>query len=192
MLQQTSPRDPIVEPAHAEPDVIARERSALRELLDLISERAGAEAAVESARASASAKADEQYHKARQALASRLEILERTAVQMDEERRRAIVDAAIAGESQAKSEFAKVSRRIAAEYESVRENAGIAFHRAKSEVTAGFEAGERDAAREFAKARKPIDDAMRLSESYRARLESLFNDYKKLGLADPKTTPTRE
>ena len=49
--------------------------------------------------------------------------LDREARSDDEQRRRSIIDAAMAGESKAKADFASASRRIASEFDTLRESA---------------------------------------------------------------------
>ena len=175
-----------------EPDLIRRERDTLRELLRLVAERAAAESRVEAARAAADLAADGEYHKTRESLFDHDKALRAKDQLADEQRRRLAIDEALEGEGEAKSDFARNSRKIAAEFDSVRERARGDLNRGKTDATAGYEAGERDAARKLAEERKPIDDAARLTQSFRARLDALAVDYRKFGLADPPTAPTRE
>jgi hypothetical protein len=172
--------------------VIRRERAALRELLRLVIERAAAESKTEEARASRDAAADQEYQRACQALARKFESLSVEENKADEGRRRAAVDAAIAGEAEAKGEFARASRRIAAEFDAVREYAKNAYQRGKSDAATGFEGAERAAVNEHAEANKPVNEALRHLDSMRARLSAVYQDYKKFGLAEPSVTPTRE
>ena len=175
-----------------EPALIRRERDALRELLRLVAERAAAEAHVNASRASTDAAADDEYNRSRQAMADRDEASRAKDRAADEQRRRAAIDEARAGEAESKKEFGGNSRRIAGEFDIARDRARNEFNRAKADVASGFDAGERDAARKAAEERKPIDDAARLAQSFRARLNVLAADYQKFGLADPPTAPTRE
>ena len=175
-----------------EPAVIERERTVLHEILRLVSERAVAEEQVATAWSSGDATADREIERARQALTEKVESLRLAARQADEERRRAIVDAAIAGESQAKAEFAASSRQIAADFETARKSAVATFNRARSETEAAFATGERDAASAYTAAIRPLSDATGIVESMRARLAVLFRDYQKFGLVAPPDTPTRE
>src|SRR5262249_27456499 len=107
-------------------------------------------------------------------------------------RRRSVVDAAIKGEADAKSEFARNSRKIASDFDSVRELAKNDYSRAKDDAAAAFELGERKAAASFAEARRPIDDANKLRESFAPRLDAVSANYRKFGLNDPPKTHTRE
>jgi len=179
-------------PAPAEPDLIRREREALREVARLVAERASAEARVEATRASAEAVAAREYRRAAEARAERDRARGEEARAEDERRRREVVDLALAGESAAKSDFARASRRIAAEFDSIRHRAAEDHQREKSEAAARFDAGNRAAAAELAKSRRPYDDATRFIASYRGRLVAIASAYGKLGLGDPPTTPTRE
>ena len=84
-----------------EPDVLARERAALRELLRLVAERAAAEAEVETSRAlAATPRSTRNTPGLARACSRSSPRLEREARAADEQRRRAIVDAAIAGRGQ--------------------------------------------------------------------------------------------
>ena len=95
----------------SEPALLGRERSALREILRLVAERADAETKVEADRKSYGTAADAEYQKTRRALIDKLVKLEAEANGADEKRRRAIVDAATSGERNAKGEFAAASRK---------------------------------------------------------------------------------
>ena len=68
--------------------------------------RAAAEAEVNGARATQDAKVDSEYARTRSELVEKFVTLDREARAADEQRRRAIVDAAMAGEAKAKAEFA--------------------------------------------------------------------------------------
>jgi DNA segregation ATPase FtsK/SpoIIIE, S-DNA-T family len=193
VLPRITPLEPVASPSStSEPAVIERERATLREVLRLVSERADAEASVESTRSSGDATADLEYQKARRSLVEKFDMMEASDRQADELRRRSIIDAAIAGESEAKTKFAQNSRKIAAAFDSVRETAKNEYGRAKATAASAFELGDRKAVSKFAEARRPIDDANRLRESFQTRLAVVFNDYRKFGLADPPTKPTRE
>jgi DNA segregation ATPase FtsK/SpoIIIE, S-DNA-T family len=176
----------------AEPTVIERERTALHEVLRHISERVVAEERVASARSSGNITGEREYERACQALAEKIEAHKRAAREADEARRRAIVDAAIAGEAQARAEFAASSRQIAASFEAARKSAVAAFNRARSEADAAFEAGQRGAANAYTESLRPLNNAAGIIESMRARLATMFQDYRKFGLVEPPAAPTRE
>ena len=99
----------------------ARAQRSCGNVLDLVSQRAKVEAEVHRARTSGDQTADSEYAKARQALADKLERLDREAVAEDEKQRRAIVTAAIEGENKAKAEFAAGSRKIATLFDAARD-----------------------------------------------------------------------
>jgi DNA segregation ATPase FtsK/SpoIIIE, S-DNA-T family len=100
VLPRITSLEPVASPSStSEPAVIERERATLREVLRLVSERADAEASVESARSSGDATADQEYQKARRSLVEKFDMMEASDRQADELRRRSIIDAAIAGES---------------------------------------------------------------------------------------------
>jgi S-DNA-T family DNA segregation ATPase FtsK/SpoIIIE len=172
--------------------IIGRERWALHELIRLVAERAEAEVAVASRHASTDAAADQGYRASKQDQADRYTTRSNDDRKADEERRRSIVQAAISGEADAKSEFAKSSRRIAADYEGTREKARLTAQRGKSEAAASFAKGEREAEARHAEAIRPIDKAMKLLESMRERLAVVFENGRKFGLEEPRTTPTRQ
>ena len=95
----------------SEPALIQRERQSLREILKLVAERAAAEQQTADTRKTSDESADRKYHKARGDFAEKVAGLEITYRNADDERRRAIVDAAISGQAGAKDVFAKASRR---------------------------------------------------------------------------------
>ena len=130
----------------SEPALIEQERSTLRAVLRLVAERADAESEVESTRATSDATTDQEYQKSRQVLEERFAELKEGSRRADEEGRRAIIDAARAGESEAKAVFAKASRRIAGDFETFRERTRSEHNRARAEITASFESGEKKAA----------------------------------------------
>ena len=175
----------------AGPDLIARERQALRAILGLVEERARSEAEIERVRAAGDDAADREFAEKSGALARRFEGQREADREADEARRRAITDASIAGDAAAKGEFARESRKIAAEFDAAREKARGDHQKAKSRALAEAETGERDAQAHHASDRKPIDEAARLLESRRARLDALFADYRQFGLPEPPTAPTR-
>jgi S-DNA-T family DNA segregation ATPase FtsK/SpoIIIE len=176
----------------SESAVIGQERATLREILRLVSERADAEARVSGGQRSGDAAADQEYQRARQVLAEKIVGLKEGARKADEDRRRAIVDAALAGDSEAKAEFARSSRRIATEFDAVRDYARNEYTRAKGDAESSFQARERAVSSEYAAALKPVDDAAAITQSMRRRLAVLFDDYKSFGLKEGPATPTRE
>jgi S-DNA-T family DNA segregation ATPase FtsK/SpoIIIE len=190
----TPPADePALSPDHSpEPDIISRERAALGDLLRIVSDRSAAEAEIESTRSRSDASADREYEKARQTLADRYAALKADCRKDDDESRRTIANAALSGETAAKTEFSRSNSRTYAEFEALRERARSEFSRARQEATANYDAGERGAAARFAEERAPIDKAMKIAASMHARLEYLYYDYKQFGLDEPPTTPTRE
>ncbi|HEV3167369.1 MAG TPA: FtsK/SpoIIIE domain-containing protein [Isosphaeraceae bacterium] len=192
-IQRTPPQEPVASPSPpAEPAITQQERETLREVLRLVAERAAAEAGVDGANSSRNTAADQQYQDARKALVDKYEGLKDQGRRDDEAGRRAIVNAAITGEKEAKSEFARASRRIASEFDSLRDQARNDHARARSEAASAFDTGERAAHATFAEARRPIDEASSIIESMRARLDAIFADYQRFGLKEASTTPTRE
>ena len=178
--------------ADDEAPVLDRARRVLRDVLRLVDERAEAEAAVEAARKAADENADRDYRRTRQALDEKVEGLSLAARKADDDARRAAVDEAINGEAEAKSIFGRASRRIASEFDGVREKSKADYQRDKADVQAGFDAAERESALKFAEERKPVDDADNVIASMRQRVDTLYDDYGKLGLGDPPTSPSRE
>jgi hypothetical protein len=194
---RTTHSEPVASPSPSlsptsEPAIIQQERSALEEILRLVSDRADAESEVEGTRASSDAAADRDYRKARQVLVEKYEGLKESTRKADEDRRKAIVDKAIADEAEAKAEFAKSSRRIASEFDSLREQAKADYARGKSAAAAAFDAGEKEALARHAEAVRPIEKARKIRESMQERLTVLFAEYKKFGLVEALTTPTKE
>jgi S-DNA-T family DNA segregation ATPase FtsK/SpoIIIE len=175
-----------------EPTLIQRERETLRRLLALVTERAEAETKVEELRVSGRAAADAEYHRAGSTLREKIKTLDEGSRADDEARRRQIIDLALAGEAEAKSDFARSSRRIATEFDTLRQRAAADHQKDRSEASAAFDMGEREAASRSAKARRPVDDATKLIESFRSRLAAIFDSYKKCGIDEPPTTPIRE
>ena len=114
--------------------LIGRERALVRELLRLVSARAASEVKGSSIRASGDAAADTEYHRARQVLADQFEVIKAGARKADQDRRRAIVDAALSGEAEAKAEFARASRKIATDFDAVRTKAKNDYTQARSEA----------------------------------------------------------
>ncbi len=192
-LQQTPPIN-LVENASPGngPGLIAREREALREILRLVSERAAAEAEVERVRATTDASADRQYDEARKSRIEKFEHAKASEQKADETRRRSIIDAALAGEADAKSEFARASRKIASDFDSTREKARNQLARDRADASALFELTERAAVNKHAERIAPINNSLKIVESMRDRLAAVFADYAKFGLDEPPTTPTRE
>jgi energy-coupling factor transporter ATP-binding protein EcfA2 len=192
-VQRTPPAEPVSgHSPEAEPELIRDERHALRELLQLVAERAEAEARIESTRASADGAADAEYERGKAVVGERFEALKSNSRRADEDARRTIADAATAGDAAAKSEFSRASRRIAAEFDNVREQAKYEHARGKSQAIGAYEAGERAASAKFAEERRPIDEARKAVQSRRARLAAVFADYKKFGLEEAPLTPTRD
>jgi hypothetical protein len=179
-------------PGTAEPEILVNERSILREILQLVAERAEAEAKIEGERTSRDSTADSEYAKARQSLVEKFDRWVREATKTDEKLRRSIVDAAIQGESKAKAEFSANSRKIASTFDGVRESARNERNRAKSEATATYETGMKKAAREHASKVKPIDDMALTADSYRERLAVVAAEYTKFGLDAEPPQPVQE
>ena len=165
-----------------EPEVLKRERAVLRNILELVSQRAQVEAEVHLARTSGDQTADSEYAKARQALADKLERLDREAVAEDEKQRRAIVTAAIDGENKSKAEFAAGSRKIATLFDAARETVKGDYASAKSDAAATHDSAQKKAARHNAEKSKPIEDSAGLADSSRNRLAVLAAEYKKFKL----------
>jgi hypothetical protein len=186
------PQPPDATSSASEPEWIARERHVLDEIRRLVTQRASTEAKLRQEYEQAGAAADASYQKASQTLAERVETLWEDARLKDEQRRRKVVDDALSGEKEAKEKFAKNSRRIAGEFDTVRETAKKEYQRARAEAAAAFETGERQARAQHAAAVSPIDEANEIISAVRERLEVLFEDYRKFGLEEPPTTPSRE
>jgi S-DNA-T family DNA segregation ATPase FtsK/SpoIIIE len=192
-LQQTPPLEVVAPvPSPAEPELIQREREVLHAILTLVAERAEAETEVEGHRASNDAAADLEYQRKRRELDEKVEGRKRRYRQEDEERRRAIVEAAMTGAAEAKAEFAKASRKIAAEFDSLRSRAKNNQARAQADAEAVYVASKKEAEARFLKAKAPIDDASQIIASMSDRLAILFDAYKKFGLAEPPPTPIPE
>jgi ABC-type multidrug transport system fused ATPase/permease subunit len=175
-----------------EPELIRRERAILARIRRLVAERAEAEARVETEFRSASASANSEYSKTRQALTERFQRLEAEANADDAKRRRAIVDAAIQGESRAKNDFAAGSRKIATLFDSHRDTTRADYQKAKADTTARHEAGQKKAAREHQEKIKPIDDCGKIADAYRDRLAAIALDYAKFKLSTDTPPPLRE
>ncbi len=172
--------------------LVERQRQTLRTLLVAIAERARSESTIETTRSTSDSTADTEAERAGDALKQRSLTLEEDARKADGNRRRAIVQSALMGEESTKSVFARSSRKIAADFDASKERSRQDYQRDKSNVTSQNDAGENAAAMTFAKARKPIDDAGRITQAYESRLAALFEAYEKFGLKPPPDKPTRE
>ncbi|WP_435008099.1 FtsK/SpoIIIE domain-containing protein [Tundrisphaera lichenicola] len=188
---RTLSSNPSHESSESEPDPIARRGSSLREILRLVAERAAAEAEVERVREASDSWADREYREKKQALADRFAGMMEAARQEDEARRRGIADAAIAGDAAAKAEFAKGSRKIASDFDASREQIRADHQKAKARASGDFDAGDREAIARHAEARKPVDEALKLIESRKARLDAIFEAYRRLGLPEAPTAASR-
>ncbi len=173
-------------------DLPGRQRTALKELLRLVSDRAGAEAEAGQSRSSNENKVETEYARTRQGLVEKYQTLDRETRSDDERRRRAIIDKAMAGETRAKADFAASSRRIANEFDTLRETAKNQYSRARSEANRLLETGNRQAATEHTEALKPLSDAINISDGFRERLAKLAADYVKFKLAPDLPGPSRE
>ena len=173
------------------PELLARERAALRDILRLVAERAAAEADVEGTRASGDTTADAEYQRAKRNLQEKVERLDHEGRTADEQRRRSIVEGAMRGEAEAKNEFATSSRRIATDFDRARESARNEASRAKSEIAANFDNGQLKAAKEHSAAIKPILDLVRMADGLRDRLAAVAADYAKFGLNPEPPLPPR-
>src|SRR5271157_2376036 len=176
----------------AGPDLPGRQRAALRELLRLVADRAAAEDEVNQSRVANDAKVDTEYAKSRQGLVEKYQSLGREARSDDEQRRRTIIDDAMAGESKAKADFAASSRRIASEFDALREKAKNEYNRACKDAASQLEAGNRKAAIEHTQALQPLSDAVKVSDGFRDRLATLAAEYGKFQLAADLPAPSRE
>ncbi|MGC8640807.1 MAG: FtsK/SpoIIIE domain-containing protein, partial [Isosphaeraceae bacterium] len=175
-----------------EPELIARERAALHELLELVAQRAQAEAEASGTRDGNDARIDAEYAKTRQGLIEKYVTLDRETRQEDERRRRRIVEAAMAGEARAKAEFATLSRQIASEFDSLRETARNEHNRARKDAASQLDAGNRKAAHEYKQALTPIKEAEAIADGFAARLATLAAEYAKFKLNPEPPSPTRE
>ena len=178
-------------PPSMEPDLTDRERETLREILRLAAERAEAEAEVQQTRASGDEEADREYFEKKRSLTQWHGQQSESARQADESRRRAIADAAIAGDAAAKSEFAKGSRKIASEFDVSRDQIRGDHQKAKIRAMAEFDAADKKALAEHATARKPLDETSKIIDSRKLRLAALFADYQHFGLPEAPTVPSR-
>src|SRR5271157_1665435 len=176
----------------AGPDLPGRQRAALRELLRLVADRAAAEDEVNQSRVVNDAKVDTEYAKSRQGLVEKYQSLDREARSDDEQRRRTIIDDAMAGESKDKADFAASSRRIASEFDTLREKAKNEYNRARNDAASQLEAGNRKAATEHTQALQPLSDAVKVSDCFRDRLATLAAEYGKFKLAPDLPAPSRE
>jgi len=176
----------------AGPDLPGRQRAALRELLRLVADRAAAEDEVNQSRVVNDAKVDTEYARSRQGLVEKYQSLDREARSDDEQRRRTIIDDAMAGESKAKADFAASSRRIASEFDTLREKAKNEYNRARNDAASQLEAGNRKAATEHTQALQPLSDAVKVSDCFRDRLATLAAEYGKFKLAPDLPAPSRE
>ena len=190
-LTETGLTDPIVKDT-LKPSVLEHQRGALRELLRLIAERSEGESSTK-ARGEATRKAADASYQT-----SKAEHLERYTARLnevrlqDEERRRTVIDSSVRGEEEAKRVFGSASRRLAANYENAREKAKLDTQRGRAEIAARAEAEDRKAQAAFAEGLKPIDQAMKLVEPIKQRLDLTYQKYKLFGLAEPKTTASRQ
>jgi hypothetical protein len=175
-----------------EPDLLARQRSALRELLRLVDQRALAEDDASETRTSNDAKLESEYAKTRQGLVEKYISLDRQARADDEARRRRIVDEALAGEAQGKAEFASASRRIATDFDALRETAKNEHSRARKDAASQLDAGNRKAASEHNRALQPLSEAAQIAEGFQERLAALAAGYRKFKLDPDLPPPSRE
>src|SRR5262249_34678822 len=83
-------------------------------------------------------------------------------------------------------------RKLATEFDALRDRAKNAYQHGRAAAASAFEAGEREAVVRHGEAVRPIDKAAKVLEGMQARLDAVHQDYKKFGLAEPPTTPTRE
>jgi hypothetical protein len=176
----------------AEPEIITRTRTVLRQIQSLVAERARAEAKVEGEHSSGDKTADSGYEQARRALVEKVEKLERDARNIDEKRRRGVVDTALEGDAQAKAEFAASSRKIATLFDAARDQGKNDLAAAKADAIRAHDNGQKAAAKEHAAAMKPIDDSAAQAESMRRRLATLAADYAKFGLNPEPPAATEE
>ncbi len=176
----------------SEPEVLASERAALEQIVRLVGERTAAEAKVNGEFAADDGTADSEYQRKRRTLTETLEKYDRDERAADENRRRAIIDAAIAGEATAKAEFAAASRKIATYFDSARGTAKSDYNTAKGDAIAAYESGQKKAAKENAAQSKPIDDCAKIADSHRARLAHLAAQYTKFHLDPEPPAPARE
>ncbi|MFO0892115.1 MAG: hypothetical protein U0790_23630 [Isosphaeraceae bacterium] len=174
-----------------EADLPGRQRAALGELLRLVDERAKAESEARDWQQSNDAKVDAEYSRTRQGLLDKYVRLDQEARSQDESRRRAIVEAAMAGEAKAKADFAAASRRISAGFDAFRETARGEYNRSRAAAAGEFDAGSRQAAAENTEALKPLADALEVADGFRERLDAIAADYRKFRL-DPEARPNRE
>ncbi|QEH32650.1 ESX-1 secretion system protein EccCa1 [Aquisphaera giovannonii] len=175
-----------------EPDLIARERDALRRLLTLIDERAREEAHAEESRRTQDARVDAEYAKTRQGLVEKYATLDREARAEDEARRAAIVKAAMEGEQKAKADFASASRQIARDFDRLRDTAKSSYDRAVRDAGSQLEAGNRQADTHHTEELRPLSEARQISESFRDRLDAFAIDYAKLKLDSEPPSPMPE
>jgi hypothetical protein len=198
-LRTTSGTSPVPPPADAgssrppgEPELISRQRAALRELLELVSQRATAEAGASGVRDTNDAKVEAEFARTRQELVEKYVTLDREARDEDARRRRKIIDDAMAGEAKAKGEFAGLSRQIASEFDIHRETARSEHGRARNDAASQLEAGNRRAAGDYKKALKPVQEAGEIADAFGERLAALAGQYAKFKLNPDAPAPARE
>ncbi len=190
--ETTSATNSATPAAQPSPDLLERTRQTLRELTRLVAERAESERLVEHTKIAASGAADYELQRARNELTERSRAAEDSLRQTDEIRRRSIIDRALEGEADAKSNFARESRRIAADFDANKSRAAGNHTREKNNATAAFESAEKNALSQYTKTKRPFDDASKLIDAYHTRLDTLFDAYAKLGYSDTLPKPLRE
>jgi hypothetical protein len=175
-----------------EPELIARERAALRELLELVAQRAAAEAEAKGTRQTNDSKVEAEFARTRQGQVEKYVTIDREARDGDARRRRKIVDQAMAGEAGAKAEFAALSRQIATDFDVLRDTSRSDHNRARNDAATQLESGSRKAAAEYKQALKPVHEAGQIADAFGERLAVLARDYAKFKLNPDPPAPTRE
>jgi hypothetical protein len=119
-------------------DLITRTRHALRELLRLVDERSKSEQIVTRDKTTGEQAIEFESSRARQEISTKRAALESNLKNADEQRRRAIIDEALQGEAEAKSEFGKSSRRIAADFDALKQRAVLQQQKDNAEAKSAF------------------------------------------------------
>ncbi len=179
-------------PRRGEQGVLARQRGAVRAILDLVAFRSAREAEITRRRSERDAGADADHERARTARIAELKRLEQEEKARDEKLRRAVIEAAIKGEAAAKAEFAASSRTIATYFDSLRETAKNDLKEAKAKAAAQHDSAQKQAARQRAEHLKPLDDDAAHADAIRQRLAVVAHDYKKFKINPEPPPPAPE
>lgn len=168
----------------SKPNLILNQRGALRALIELAARREQVETQIVRKRATRDADADREYRSQAKAIADRHLAKTEQSRRADEDRRKAIAEAAVKGEAAAKDEFARAGKRIAAGFDQLRDNAKTDDQQARWEAATVFEVGEKQSGANFAAETDRIARAGTILGELRARLDLLMHEFRKFGLDD--------